>query len=44
MPSGRPGGDTAKKDVNKNAFEAGMYMKTNKYTTKCLENIQTFMS
>jgi hypothetical protein len=24
-----------KKDVDKNAFEAGMYMKTNKYMTKC---------
>jgi hypothetical protein len=34
-----PAGNTAKKDVNKNAFEAGICMKTNKSMTKCLEKI-----
>jgi hypothetical protein len=39
-----PAGNTAKKDVNKIAFEAGMCMKTNKSQTKCLGKSRTFMS
>jgi hypothetical protein len=37
-------GKLQKKDVIKNAFEAGMCMKTNKSRTKYLEKILTFMS
>ncbi len=39
-----PGGNTAKKDVKKSTFEAGMCMKTNKSRTKCPEKSRTFMS
>jgi len=41
---GRFGRESCKKDVTKNTFEAVMCMKTNKYKTKCLEQIRTFMS
>jgi hypothetical protein len=34
----------SKKDVRKNTFEAGMYMKTNKSRTQCPEKSRTFMS
>jgi hypothetical protein len=37
---GRSGGESCmKKILNKNTFEAGIYMKTNKYLTKCPEKI-----
>jgi hypothetical protein len=37
-------GGTAKKDVNKKTFEAGMCMKTNKIKTECPKKSRTFTS
>jgi hypothetical protein len=39
-----PAGETAKRDLKKYTFKAGMCMKTNKYRTQCPEKIRTFTS